>query len=198
MAQRTESFVRWQSVTIEQLGYSAGLILGLAAASLGFALNIVKDPIYDPGCWCKALMLASLISLILSLAFGVWCVINRLLDFRKTSGVARDRERWNFAPDEIKRRLDALARRNKTEGSNNLDPLPLADWRLCPRHLPTDQLLRYCLPLKALLKVKDYGKDHRRLDHQVRGALHRDSDRAFVLGDQGQRKVRLSRATSHR
>jgi hypothetical protein len=37
------SFVRWQAITIAQLGFTSNLILTLAVAALGFALTLVKD-----------------------------------------------------------------------------------------------------------------------------------------------------------
>lgn len=39
-------------------------------------------------------MLISDISLMLSIGLGLWCVINRLSDFRKTRSIAKDREDW--------------------------------------------------------------------------------------------------------
>ncbi|MGC1619957.1 MAG: hypothetical protein WA765_15820 [Candidatus Acidiferrum sp.] len=91
---REGSYVRWQAIAIDQLGYAVGLILGFATASFGFALSLVKDQNYVPGCWGKALMLTSIASLILSIGLGLWCVINRLCDFRGTRSVAKDREDW--------------------------------------------------------------------------------------------------------
>ncbi|MFI5095377.1 MAG: hypothetical protein ACHQIK_18225 [Candidatus Acidiferrales bacterium] len=102
------SYVRWQSIAIDQLGYSVGLVLSFATASLGFAVALVKDQNYAPGCWGKAAMLASIASLITSIGLGLWCVINRLRDFRKTRGIARDREdlkRNHVSEDEIDGRL---------------------------------------------------------------------------------------------
>jgi hypothetical protein len=101
------SYVRWQSIAIEQLGYALGLILSLATASLGFALATVKDQNCTPGCWGKSFMLASIVCLILSIGLGLWCVVNRLRDFRKTRSIARDREDWRFqfSKEEIDKRL---------------------------------------------------------------------------------------------
>ena len=89
-----ESFVRWQGTTIAQLGYAVNLILSLATASLGFCFVLVKDEDYATGCWGKVLFALSLLLLIVSVISGVACVINRLVDFRKTARIARDREEW--------------------------------------------------------------------------------------------------------
>lgn len=109
------SFVRWQSIAINQLGYAVGLILTFATASLGFGLALVKDKDYVPGCWGKAFMSLALLSLALSVALGLWCVVNRLRDFRKTRSIARDREDWEpcFGEAETDRRLHE--RRTETQ-----------------------------------------------------------------------------------
>lgn len=116
---RENSFVRWQSITIDQLGYAVGLILSFATASLGFALSFVKDQNYAPGCWGKALMLTSIASLMLSVGLGLWCVINRLCDFRETRSIARDREDWEregVSKEEIANRLRARRAETKRLG----------------------------------------------------------------------------------
>src|SRR6266496_3651530 len=103
------SFIRWQAITITQLGYAVNLILGSATASLGFALTLAKDKEYAPGCWGKCLWGFSVLLLLISVALGLWCVINRLRDFRKTKDIAKDREemeRANVAEAEIRRKLE--------------------------------------------------------------------------------------------
>ena len=92
MEKQEVSFIRWQSIAINQLGYANGLILTFAAASLGFALGIIKDVRYVPGCWSKAFMLLSCVSLLLSVSLGLVCIFNRLSDFRLTARIARVRE----------------------------------------------------------------------------------------------------------
>jgi hypothetical protein len=51
--QYRERFIRWQSVTIIQLGYTVNLILGLATGSLGFSLTLLKDKHFTPQNWEK-------------------------------------------------------------------------------------------------------------------------------------------------
>lgn len=116
---REGSYVRWQAIAIEQLGYAVGLILGFATASLGFALALVKDQNYAPGCWGKFFMLTSIASLILSVGLGLSCVINRLCDVRKTRSIARDRENWereHISTDEIDKRLQVRRAETKKIG----------------------------------------------------------------------------------
>lgn len=86
------SFVRWQSITITQLTYSVNLILGLAVAALGFQVVLLLNERFLPDGWQKCAFGASMLTLLLSIGLGIWCVINRLRDFRATTRAARLRE----------------------------------------------------------------------------------------------------------
>ena len=111
-----ESFVRWQGITITQLGYAVNLILGFATASLGFSLTLLKDKDFVLKGWGEALFLLSLLALLLSILFGIWCAINRLHDFRETTQIARDRERLD----------DTLLQQKR----DDVDKLGERTWRL--------------------------------------------------------------------
>jgi hypothetical protein len=114
-AQREASF-GGKGLPSYSLGYAVNLILTLATASLGFATALIKDKDFTPGCWGKCFLVLSELSLLASIGLGIWCVINRLLDFRKTKCNARDREQVRIAHserDEIQRRLDK--RRDETK-----------------------------------------------------------------------------------
>ena len=95
---KDDSFVRWQKYTLDQLTYSVNLILTLSTASLGFAVALLinKDfpltsfPLWS---WGKILFLLTLLALFASMGLGIWCVINRLYDFRTTKDTARQREK---------------------------------------------------------------------------------------------------------
>jgi hypothetical protein len=86
------SFVRWQSMTIAQLTYCVNLILGMAVAALGFQVTLLLNDKFNPIAWQKCAFSVSMFLLIISIALGVWCVVNRLRDFRTTTKVARMRE----------------------------------------------------------------------------------------------------------
>jgi hypothetical protein len=86
------SFVRWQSITIAQLTYSVNLILGLAVATLGFQTALLLKETFHPAGWQKCAFGVSMLTLLLSIGFGIWRVINRLRDFRATTRAARLRE----------------------------------------------------------------------------------------------------------
>lgn len=86
------SFVRWQSITIAQLTYSVNLVLGLAVAALGFEIALLLNQQYSPIGWQKCAFFLSVLLLFLSSGLGIWCIINRLRDFRATMRAARMRE----------------------------------------------------------------------------------------------------------
>ena len=88
-----ESFVRWQGITISQLGYAVNLILGLAVAALGFVITLLLNKEFIPVSWMKCTFSVALLSLLASIGIGIWCVVNRLRDFRATKEVARKREK---------------------------------------------------------------------------------------------------------
>jgi hypothetical protein len=90
MPVREGSFVRWQSITLTQLGYAVNLFLGFAGASLGFALALIKE---SSG-WGLCLLFQSCFLFFVSLVAGTSCVVNRLLDFSKTARIARITEKW--------------------------------------------------------------------------------------------------------
>jgi uncharacterized membrane protein YbhN (UPF0104 family) len=89
------SFIRWQSITIAQLTYAVNLVLGLAVAALAFQVTTLLNEKFNPESWQKCAFSISLLALLASVGLGIWCVINRLRDFRATTKVARMREQKN-------------------------------------------------------------------------------------------------------
>jgi hypothetical protein len=108
------SFIRWQGIALTQLGYAVNLILTLATASLGFAIALIKDKDFTPGCWGKCFLILSQLSLLASVGLGIWCVVNRLLDFRKTKDNARDQEYLTAHPEREEVRKTLEKRREET------------------------------------------------------------------------------------
>lgn len=112
-----ERFVRWQSITITQLGYAVNLVLTFSTASLGFALTLVMrgDFIASFGSGCLAFL--SCLSFIFSLGLGLWCVVNRLCDFRKTMRIARCRQKARFTfPGRLESKIKSLERETRKLG----------------------------------------------------------------------------------
>jgi hypothetical protein len=106
------SFVRWQTVTMTQLGYAINLFLGFATASLGFILTLIKDKDFIPGYWGKMFLMSSLVLLLLSIILAICATINRLRDFRKTAAIARHREEWrpDGTLDQKRKEADSLGK----------------------------------------------------------------------------------------
>lgn len=86
------SFIRWQSITIAQLTYAVNLVLGFSVAALAFQVTTLLNEKFNPVSWQKCAFSLSLLTLLVSAGLGIWCVINRLRDFRATTKVARMRE----------------------------------------------------------------------------------------------------------
>lgn len=94
------SFIRWQTITLNQLTYAVNLILTLSIGTLAFSMSLLRDKDFTPEGHNQCLFVCATVSILLSIGFGIWCVINRLRDFRVTTKVARMRERDKPA-DEI-------------------------------------------------------------------------------------------------
>jgi hypothetical protein len=91
MSLETDRFQRWQKIAIDQLGYALNLILVLTIAALGYWFSLLRDEKFLPGPSAKCTMLLSLWALAFSATFGLFCVLNRLWDFRGTAQRARDK-----------------------------------------------------------------------------------------------------------
>jgi len=104
------SFIRWQSIRIVQFGHVNNLILTFATASLGFALTLLKGSRAENVSCSFCIWLLAVVTLLGSLAVGIWCSINRLRDFRETAQIAREREalgsEGKLAPHEMDARLE--------------------------------------------------------------------------------------------
>jgi len=86
------SFVRWQTNTTAQLGYAINLIIGFATASFGYLCALARELAPHLSCREKLWFHLALIVLLLSIFFGTICVLCRLVDFRRTTKIARCRE----------------------------------------------------------------------------------------------------------
>jgi len=84
---KNEKFIRWQSTAITQLSYSINLILTFSVAALGFGVSLLLNESYKPTACQVYIYFFSLFLFLLSGAFGIWCTINRLRDFRATAKI---------------------------------------------------------------------------------------------------------------
>ena len=95
---KSDSFVRWQSVTREQLGAITNLVLGLATGMIAFESTLLLESKLVERC-AFSFGIVSLALLVLSVGIALWCAINRLRDFRLTAQIARRRERGEVGQD---------------------------------------------------------------------------------------------------
>jgi hypothetical protein len=81
-------FIRWQALTIQQLGAVNNLLIGLATGIIALECRYIPD-LVDFG-FCEMLILGtSLLCLTCSVGFGLGAACNRLLDFRWTAQIAK-------------------------------------------------------------------------------------------------------------
>lgn len=92
MTLREGSYVRWQGIALKQLTYAVNLILGFTVATLGFGVTLLRDQQFSLSARARYALVVSLLGLLLSVIAGLWCVVNRLRDFRLTALIARLRE----------------------------------------------------------------------------------------------------------
>jgi hypothetical protein len=112
MSNENDSFARWQGITIKQFTYAQNLILTFSVAALGFGLAFIKDKDFTPFGVSKCFFVLSLLLLLISIGCGLWCVINRLRDFRITKDISRNRDQ-NSNKDKVKE----LRKKSRTLGS---------------------------------------------------------------------------------
>lgn len=133
------SFVRWQGTSIKQLGYALNLVLGLCTASLGFAISLLIDKDFAfTSSWGERFYLVALLTFLVSIGLGIWCTINRLLDFRTTSRIARLKQKGG-SDDE----LGSLRTKAKVLGSKT--------WKLFWLQLTTFAFAVLCFVASILL-----------------------------------------------
>jgi hypothetical protein len=92
-----DSYLRWQKIAIEQLGYVINLFLTLSGAVLAFAVKTMmasSTPL--PPC-AHCLFGAALLVLAISIWFSLAANITRALDFRYTRRAAH--ARWKEKPE---------------------------------------------------------------------------------------------------
>ncbi len=98
MTEQRESFVRWQGITREQFTIATSLILGLAVGAIGYQASGLLDEKTIHVTRCQ---FGSVLSLAISVAAGIFVVINRLRDFHWTTRMTRLQQKGE-SPDEVR------------------------------------------------------------------------------------------------
>jgi hypothetical protein len=96
---KTEKFIRWQGRAITQLSYSINLILSFSVAAVGFGVSLLLNENYNPTLCQAYAFYTSLLLLLVSVAFGVLCTINRLRDFRATKEITNIKRKDENSPE---------------------------------------------------------------------------------------------------
>jgi hypothetical protein len=85
-----ERFVRWQAILREHLSYAINLFLTYSVAAFGYCLSLLRDKSFVPTVGVsRCSFWVSILFLWASIVLGIFCVLNRLSDFRGTAGRAR-------------------------------------------------------------------------------------------------------------
>ncbi len=94
MAAQNERFVRWQKIAIDHLGFCNNLILALTLGALSYSLTLTQDKTFVAARTARwylgAVLLIAFVALSLSMVLGLFCMLNRLRDFRGTAQRAKD------------------------------------------------------------------------------------------------------------
>jgi hypothetical protein len=95
-----ERFIRWQKITLDQLSFLNNLIIVTSSGILTFEIYLIfPEPKFDIN--QMKIILFSSICLSFSVMLGIITAINRLIDFKKTKELVRDR--WkNESKNKIK------------------------------------------------------------------------------------------------
>lgn len=88
-----KSYLKWQDIRIKQLGYANNLIIALAVAVLGFAINFIQTEDLILSSFQKKLFWVASSLIIISIGLGIFVILNRLEDFKLTAQIARKREK---------------------------------------------------------------------------------------------------------
>lgn len=103
---KNESFIRWQGRSLEALGNTINLLLSLCLATIAFVVSKFLDSDYqcqNPDWISITIAIGGIIFLLVSTALLLWIIYNRLISFRKTTQIARKREKNNSTGIEILR-----------------------------------------------------------------------------------------------
>lgn len=83
-----EAHIRWQGITITQLGHVVNLLIAFSAATLGYVVNLVVGGQINVS-WELCLAVATIFAAICA---GIFTNYSRLQDFRHSARAARCRE----------------------------------------------------------------------------------------------------------
>jgi hypothetical protein len=92
-----DTYLRWQRIAIEQLGYVINLFLTLCTAVLGFAVKAIMQPALPLPACSRHLFEMAMLPLVGSIACSLIANVTRAADFRYTHRAAY--ARWKSKPE---------------------------------------------------------------------------------------------------
>ncbi|PYI92197.1 MAG: hypothetical protein DME97_10690 [Verrucomicrobia bacterium] len=87
------AFQRWQGRSIEQLGNTSNLIIGMAGGALALTVTVIREDHLRAAAPEAPLLYVYALSFIFSLFAGLLVALKRLEDYRLTAKIARTRKR---------------------------------------------------------------------------------------------------------
>lgn len=139
MEDSDRAFVRWQSIRQNQLSYVNDILILLATGMFGFQIQFGFNSVVQISTF-KLLFIISMGVFFVSIIVGVYVAWNRLISFRKTTEITRNREKIN---GETERQY---SQEDKTNLESTNKKLRVETDRL-------DERTWFFLPLQALLFI---------------------------------------------
>ena len=87
-----QAFVRWRENTMKQMTAASSVLFAVSSAGMGYVLALLADEAKQPNIAGRLSFTVFAVSLALSFVAGVFLVINRLEDFRRTSNIVKLRD----------------------------------------------------------------------------------------------------------
>lgn len=87
-----ESFIRWQGITISQLGFTTNLIFTIALTEMGLIINAIPKSEFELNSVEKWLFSIGFFLLLASFICGIVINLTRLYDYRLTAQIAKKRD----------------------------------------------------------------------------------------------------------
>lgn len=88
-----ERYPRWQGRSLDQMGYTLNLILIIITATIGFIISLLLSTKFTSNIF--SFLMLGLITLIICSTVTISTILIRLLNFRKTAQMVREKEKDN-------------------------------------------------------------------------------------------------------
>jgi hypothetical protein len=96
-----ESYLRWQRLALEQLGYAINILLTFSVGVIGFAVKMMIDSKTPFPALAHYMFHGWLVSLLVCVGSGIGATISRTLDYRFTRRAVRARWKGEESAQEV-------------------------------------------------------------------------------------------------